>query len=63
MWSSLTMMESMVPFFSAEPECQQGQTLSVGHSQEHVANAKLQLQMLRVCDGDVRLPAESPRQF
>lgn len=38
-WGALTMMKSMVPFFSAALECQQGQTLSAGHSQEHIANA------------------------
>ena len=38
-WGALTMMESMVPFFSAALECQQGQMLSAGHSQEHIANA------------------------
>lgn len=58
------MMESMVPFFSEAPECQQGQTLSAGHSQEHIANvdraatANAESLCWRCAS-----PAESPRQF
>jgi len=32
-------MESTVPFLLAAPKCPQGQTLSAGHSWEHIANA------------------------
>lgn len=43
------MVESMVPFFFAVLECQQGQARSAGHSLEHIADADRATIAERLC--------------